>query len=75
MFLDILSTNIAYHIIDADIYDEVFAYFVDEVEIIIHMLDDEAYPIKEVCNELEEEEKMKEVRYSSEGSDKDLYTG
>ena len=75
MFLDIHSANIADHIIDADIYDEAFAYFVDEVERIIHVLDDEATPIKEVFSESEEEEKMKEVEDSYEGSDKNLYTG
>ena len=31
VFLNICSANIAYHIIDADIYHEVFAYLVDEV--------------------------------------------
>ena len=51
MFLDIHRANIADHIIDADIYDEAFAYFVDELERIIHVLDEKAYPIKEVCNE------------------------
>ena len=54
LFLDICSSNIADHIIDADIYDEAFAYFVDEVERIIQVLDDEAAPIKEVCSESEE---------------------
>ena len=59
VFLNILSANIADHIIDADIYNEAFAYFVDEVEIIIQVLDDEATPTKEVFSESEEEEKMK----------------
>ena len=31
VFLDILSANIVDNIIDADIYHEAFAYFVDEV--------------------------------------------
>ena len=35
VFLDIRSANIADHIIDADIYDEVFVYFLDELEGII----------------------------------------
>ena len=35
VFLGIFSANIADHIIDADIYDEAFVYFVDEVERII----------------------------------------
>ena len=51
MFLDICSAKIADHIIDADIYDEAFAYFLDELERIIQVLDDEASPIKEVCAE------------------------
>ena len=75
MFLNIISANIADHIIYADIYHEAFAYFVDEVEIIMEMLDDEAAPIEEVCVESEEEEKMEEVEYSSEGINKDMYTG
>ena len=75
MFLNIRSANIAHHIIDADIYDEAFAYFVDDVERIIQVLDDEATPIKYFFSESEEEEKMKEVEDSSEGSDEDLYTG
>ena len=45
VFLDICSANIADHIIDADIYHEAFAYVVDEVEIIMEVLDDEAAPI------------------------------
>ena len=67
MFLNIRSANIADHIIDDNIYDE--------VEIIIQVLDDEATPIEEVFSESEEEEKMKEVEDSPEGSDKDMYTG
>ena len=51
MFLDICNANIVDHIIDADIYPEVLAYFLDELEIIIEVLDDEAAPIKEVCVE------------------------
>ena len=47
----------------------------DGVEIIIQVLDDEAAPIEEVCSESEEEENMKEVEDSSEGSNEDLYTG
>ena len=39
------------------------------------MLDDEDAPIEEVCVESEEEEKMEEIEDSSEGSDKDMYTG
>ena len=42
------------HIIDANIYHESFAYFVDEVERISAVLDNEADPIEEVCVELEE---------------------
>ena len=75
VFLDICSANIADHIIDADIYNEAFEYFVDEVEIIIHVLDNKDAPIEEVCAESEEEEKTEEVEDSSEGSDKDLYIG
>ena len=75
VFLNIRSANIAYHIIDADIYDEAFAYFVDEVEIIIQVLDNEASPIEKYCAESEEEEKMEEIEDSSEGSDEDMYTG
>ena len=74
VFLDICSANISYHIIDADIYDEAFAYFVDEVEIIIQVLDDQASPIKEVCAESEEEEKTEKVEDGSEGRDEGLYT-
>ena len=44
VFLDICSADIADNIIDADIYDEAFAYFMDEVEIIIQVLDDEDTP-------------------------------
>ena len=55
MFLNIYSANIADHIIDADIYHEAFTYFVDEVEIIMEVLDNEDFPIKEVCVESEEE--------------------
>ena len=58
-----------------DIYYEAFAYFVDEVERIMEMLDDKAAPIKEVRVESEEEEKREEVEDSSEGIGKDLYTG
>ena len=54
MFLNIRSANIAYHIIDVNIYYEAFAYFVDEVEIIMEVLDDEADPIEEVCVESED---------------------
>ena len=39
------------------------------------MLEDKVTPIEEVCVESEEEEKMKEVEDSYEGSDKNLYTG
>ena len=46
VFLDICSANIADHIIDADIYYEAFAYFVDEMERITQVLDDEANPIE-----------------------------
>ena len=49
------SANIADHIIDADIYHEASAYFVDEVERIMEVLDDEVAPIEEVWVELEEE--------------------
>ena len=47
----------------------------DEVERIIQVLDNKAAPIEEVCAESEEEENMKEVEDSSEGIDKDMYTG
>ena len=40
VLLNIISANIADHIIDADIYHEAFTYFMDEVEIIIEMLYD-----------------------------------
>ena len=62
VFLDILSADIADHIIYAYIYHEVFAYFVDEVEIIVEVLENEAAPIKEVRVESEEEEKWKKLR-------------
>ena len=55
MFLNIFSSNIVDHIIYAYIYHEAFAYFVDEMKIIMDMLDDEADPIKDVCDELDEE--------------------
>ena len=74
VFLNIHSANIADHIIDAGIYDEAFAYFVDDAEIIIQVLDDEAAPIEKVCADSEEEEKMEEVD-SYEGSNEDLFTG
>ena len=54
VFLIICSANIADHIIDADIYHEAFAYFVDEVVRIMEVFDDKAAPIEEVCAELEE---------------------
>ena len=57
VFLEVCSDNIANQIIYADIYHEAFAYFVDEVEITMEMLDNESIPIKEVCIESEEEEK------------------
>ena len=75
MLLDIHSANIAYHIIDDDIYHESFAYFVDEVERIMEILGAKDTPIKEVCVELEEGEKMEEVEDSLEGRNKALYTG
>ena len=75
MFPDIISANISDHIIDVDVYDEAFAYFVDKVERIIQVLEDEATPIEEFFSESEEEEKTKEVEDSSKGSDEDLYTG
>ena len=53
--LNIFSDNIADHIIDTDIYHEAFTYFVDEVEIIMEVLENEAAPIKVVCIESEEE--------------------
>ena len=68
VFLNIHSAKIADHIFYTDIYHEAFAYFVDEVEIIMEVLDDEAAPTEEVCVESEEEEKMEEVEDSSEGS-------
>ena len=55
MFLDIRSANIADHIIYADIYHEAFAYFVDKVERIMEVLDDEEEPIEELYVESEEE--------------------
>ena len=39
------------------------------------MLYNESDPIKELCVESEEEEKMEEVEDSPEGSDKDLSAG
>ena len=65
MFLYICSANIGYHIIDADIYHEAFAFFVDAVEGIMEVLDDEAAPIEEFCVESEEEENIEEVEDSS----------
>ena len=41
----------------------------------MEVLDNNADPIKEVCVESEEEEKLKEVEDISEVSDKNLYTG
>ena len=55
VFLNICSANIADHVIDADICHEAFAYFLDEVEIIIEVLDDDSVPIEETCIESEEE--------------------
>ena len=69
MFLNICSDNIADHIIDVDIYYALFTYFVDEVERIMEVLDNEASPIEEVWVELEEEEKMEDVEDISERSD------
>ena len=46
-----------------------------EVERTMKVLDNEDDLIKEVCVELEEEEKIEEVEDSSEGSDEDMYTG
>ena len=54
MFLNIFSNNISDHIIDAYIYHEAFAYFVDEVEIIMEELDDKDALIEEVYVESEE---------------------
>ena len=62
VFLNIFSNNISDHIIDAYIYHEAFAYFVDEVEIIMEVLDDEAAPTEEVCVESEEEEKWNKLK-------------
>ena len=56
VFLYICSANIADHIIDEDIYHEAFVYFVDEVEVIMEVLENEDSPIEEVCVESEEEE-------------------
>ena len=47
------SADIVDHIIDEDIYHKLFAYFVDEVEIIMEVLGDEVVPIEEVCVESE----------------------
>ena len=60
--LNIHSANIADYIIDADKYYEAFVYFVDEVERIMEVLDDEASPIEEVCVKLEEEEKWNKLK-------------
>ena len=46
MFLNIHSANIADHIIDTDIYHEVLAYFVDEVERLRGALENKADPIE-----------------------------
>ena len=62
VFLDICSANIADHINDADIYDEAFAYFVDEVEIIIQVLEEDATPIEYFFSESEEEEKWNKLK-------------
>ena len=62
VFLDIWSANIVDHIIDADIYDEAFAYFVDEVEIIIQVLEEDATPIEDFFSESEEEEKWNKLK-------------
>ena len=75
VFLNIHSANIADHILDTDIYHEAFTYFVDEVERITEVLENEAAQIKEVCVESEEEAKMEEVEDILEGSNKDIYTG
>ena len=45
VFLDIRSADIADHTIDAYIYHEMFAYFVDKVKRIMELLDNEAAPI------------------------------
>ena len=58
VLFDILSANIADHIIVSDIYHDAFDYFVDEVAIIMEVLDNKAAPIEEMCVESEEEEKM-----------------
>ena len=58
VFLNICSANISDHIIDADIYHDAFGQFLDEVEIIMEVLDNEAAPTKKVCVESEEEEKI-----------------
>ena len=73
--LNVRSDNITDHIIDADIYHEAFADFMDEVERMMEVLDNEATLIEKVCIESEEEEKKEKVEDSSEGSDEDLYTG
>ena len=62
MFLNICSSDIADHIIDADIYDEAFAYFVDEVEIIIQVLEEDATPIEYFFSESGEEEKLNKLK-------------
>ena len=54
VFLDICSATITYHSISADIYHEAFTYFVNEMERIMDVLDDEDAPIEEVCVESEE---------------------
>ena len=46
VFLNSCSANISYYIIDADIYHEAFVYFVDDVERIMEVLDNEATPIE-----------------------------
>ena len=62
VLLDICSSNIVDHIIDEYLYYKASVYFVDEVEIIMKMLDNEAAPIEKVCVESVEEEKWKKLR-------------
>ena len=46
VFLKIRSSNIAYHIIYADIYHAAFVYFLYDVERIMKMLDNKDAPIE-----------------------------
>ena len=62
VFLNIHSASIANHVIDGDIYHVAFASFVDEVEIIMEVLDDEAAPIKEFALDWRKNKKLKKLK-------------